>query len=150
MTYRIGVTASRYWTNEYVIHQALRFQIELHGAHGVIVKHGACPTGGDLIADRLLRAFWPDIVIEQFVADWDRCGPDCSIFPHRRTKASSDIHHPGMLPDYCPGAGPRRNREMVQSGLDILLGFPLSERSGTIGCMNLARAAGISVRRFKS
>ena len=152
MSYVILVTGSRNWVDEDTVHRALREQIEPHPPHDVIVRHGACPTGADAIADRLVRAFWPDAVLDRRPADWDSCTVDCSIlyggWTHRKPKKVNDIHHPGELRSYCPGAGPRRNQEMVDLGADVCLAFPLRGGYGTIGCMKLVEQAGIPLRRF--
>jgi hypothetical protein len=57
--------------------------------------------------------------------------------------------HPALWWKYGPGAGPKRNQEMVDLGADICLAFPLGrEWSGTRDCMARAEAAGIPVRNF--
>lgn len=46
---------------------------------------------------------------------------------------------------YGRGAGPRRNQEMVDSGADLCLAFPMSGSRGTWDCVNRAKKAGIVV-----
>lgn len=41
------------------------------------------------------------------------------------------------------GAGPIRNKQMVDKGADLCLGFPVGESAGTYGCMDLAAEADI-------
>lgn len=144
-TYRIGLTGSRNWKLEAPIRRALRSTVAdvlQLGLHPVLI-HGNCPTGADRIADRIWRDWRWEPEIHN--ADWDSCGPTCPNRPHRVKRWSGDRHHPGTLEDWCPGAGPRRNQRMIETGLDILLAFPLGERSGTQNCIRQARQAGILV-----
>ncbi len=111
-----------------------------------VLVHGGCPTGADWIADKIWRSWqWePEVVL----ADWDSCGSGCPQREHRKKRlAGDDKHHPGTLDTWCPGAGPRRNRLMIASGLDVLLAFPREDgkRSGTSNCMARAEQAGIRV-----
>jgi hypothetical protein len=64
-------------------------------ARTLLVKHGACPSGADLLVHWYCLGH--DIEVQMFPADWDRHGKS---------------------------AGPRRNGEMVASGCDIFLSFP--------------------------
>jgi hypothetical protein len=81
--------------------------------------------------------------------------------PKTRTKSRSctdkrrhagDVDHPGNLPDYCPKAGPRRNRAMVCLGADVCVAFfkKGAANYGTAGCVKLAKAAGIDVRPWSA
>jgi hypothetical protein len=53
--------------------------------------------------------------------------------------------HPAKWTRYGPGAGPKRNQEMVDLGADFCLAFPLGVSKGTRDCMRRADAAGIPV-----
>ncbi len=83
---------------------------------GIFCRHGACPRGVDAYTQR-----WGDAVktatgrtaVKGMPADWDTCGAECPPRPHRFVKRPGDVDHPGLLPDYCPGAGPRRNRGLL-------------------------------------
>ena len=144
-TYRIGLTGSRNWKLEVPIRRALRATVAEAVAAGLrpVLIHGNCPTGADHLADRIWRSWqW---VPEVYDADWDSCGRGCPRKPHRVKRWPEDRHHPGTLDDWCPKAGPRRNQRMIDSGLDVLLAFPLGERSGTQNCIRLAERAGIPV-----
>lgn len=70
--------------------------------HGpFILVHGACPTGADAHA-----AGWARnrvVLVDPFPADWDK---------------------------YKKAAGPIRNREMAQSGLDGAIQFPGNRGTG--------------------
>lgn len=80
-----------------------------------VLVHGACPTGADEIA-----------------ADfWGRRGP---------VEA-----HPADWAQHGKAAGPIRNKEMVESGIDLVIAFPLPDSKGTRNAMALAHAAGIQI-----
>jgi hypothetical protein len=80
---------------------------------------GDCPTGGDAIALNFAEDHqWP---IERFEANWDT---------------------------YHKAAGPRRNKEMVNSGADVCLAFIKKGSKGAANCAMLAEKAGIQVIKF--
>lgn len=116
----------------------------------VIVRHGDCP--GDKSVDAAVAA-WIDecgellgVTADPMPADWDNCTSRCKP-GHRRIKQPGDTAHPGLLPDYCPAAGPRRNAELVakQPRPERLIAAPHGASVGTHGCIKLARGAGIRV-----
>ena len=110
---------------------------------GFVLRHGACPTGFDVLCQE-----WADargVTTDPVPADWDSCGWDCPPTAHRRGKRPGDVHHPGMLDDFCPGAGPRRNARMVDRGAVLLVAAPMALGGGTRNCMRLAKAARIPV-----
>lgn len=81
-----------------------------------VLIHGAC-RGLDLMAAQVARRLgW---TVESHPADWATHGK---------------------------AAGPLRNQEMVNTGADICLAFPLPESRGTRDCMERARLAGIPVK----
>lgn len=142
--FRVLVSGSRDWTD--VDHVALRLDDVLaNHPEGLLVVHGACPDGLDAIADAWAVAT-PNVGVERHPADWDSCAWECPMSAHRFQKRAGDRLHPGILPDYCPKAGPRRNALMVGLGAELMLGWPLGRSPGTRGCMGLARRAGIRVR----
>lgn len=168
---RVIVTGSRNWTDRTGLHLALdtvilgipclRLGLDIDGlrlpAAGAttphVVVHGGCPTG----ADAHTEEWWTghrdlDIARERFPADWDACGADCPADSgaHRQPRRSGDIHHPGQLPTYCPGAGPRRNWTMAAAGADLALAFlqPDQPNRGTRNCIRACERAGIPVRRI--
>lgn len=145
--FRLLVTGSRDWKDEDAIRQSLAAVITTLGPQNVTIVHGACPTGADALTDQIAGE-WAGLAIERHPADWDHCAPGCPDKPHRVRKQPGDIHHPGELDDYCPGAGPRRNRHMVSLGADLCMPFPLPGSRGTKKCMRYARAAGIPIRRW--
>jgi hypothetical protein len=121
------------------------------------VRHGACP--GEHSADQAASDWINEIghrcgVLEDpMPADWDHCAPNCPADPqHRRRKKPGDAAHPGLLPDYCPAAGPRRNAAMTRKlpRPDWMVAFPEPGQPnyGTRNCLRLAEQAGIPIRRF--
>lgn len=149
MTYRVILTGSRSWNDDLTIEHALTTALE-HFGRDLVLVHGACPLGADAIAGRIATEL--GIPQEPHPADWDRCAPECpSLDPyHRRTRGRGDEAHPGTLPDYCPKAGPRRNREMVALGADFGLVFMHGVSYGTAHCWRLIREAGIAHRRWSA
>lgn len=123
----------------------------------IIVRHGACP--GERSADQAASDWINDIgnrhgmTEDPMPADWDHCAPNCPTGPrHRRRKKPGDVAHPGLLPDYCPTAGPRRNASMVaklpRPAWMVAFPEPGQPNYGTRNCMRLAEQAGIPVRRW--
>jgi hypothetical protein len=126
---RILVTASRDWSDILTIHAALGHEYAewvLHRPQDiefVVVQGGA--RGGDTIADQWAQEksqIDPRIRSETHLADWDR---------------------------YGNAAGHVRNQEMVDTGIDKALAFPLDKSPGTRGCMRIAKRAGVPVKQFQ-
>lgn len=86
---------------------------------------GDCPTGGDLFFHQW--AFWaaqaqPRISFRRYAANWTRFGPS---------------------------AGPRRNREMIDTEKPSrVLAFFYGPSRGTLGCALYARQQGIPVHCY--
>lgn len=121
----------------------------------VVVRHGACP--GERSADQAASDWINDIghrygiTEDPMPADWDNCAPNCPTDPgHRRRKKPGDKAHPGLLDNYCPGGGPRRNAAMTKKlpKPDYMIAFPEPGQPnyGTRNCIKFAKAAGIEVR----
>lgn len=117
----------------------------------VIVRHGACP--GEKSVDTVV-AQWIDecgellgVTADPMPADWDHCADRCKP-GHRRIKKPGDTAHPGLLDDYCPAAGPRRNAGMFakRPPVELLIAAPHGASVGTRGCLKIARAAGIRIQ----
>ena len=127
------ITASRWLTDAPAVHAVLDAELAAHGR--ILLRHGACPTGGDLFAHE-----WaiqrPGVVDEDpMPADWDRpCDENCRHGPRYRDGER-----------YCAVAGFIRNQEMVDKGADICHGFPQGKSPGTKDCMRRARRAHIRV-----
>ena len=127
--YRIIVTGSREWHDEDAVKAALRPW--WRGGHTTLV-HGDChiynrrtrryePAGADAIADRL----------------WRQAGGTVEPWPVK----------PEDWKRFGKSAGPRRNSLMVEAGADHVIAFVPTDREarGTLGCVDLARKAGIPV-----
>jgi hypothetical protein len=82
------------------------------------VVHGACPTGGDAIADRIATDL--GLTVERHPARWRR---------------------------YGRSAGYRRNAAMVAAGADVCLAFIRDASPGASMTARLAEEARIPVRR---
>lgn len=124
---RIGVTGGRDFNDWDKIAETLS------GYFGTLV-HGDAPG-----ADRLCAQWWAQNYGEDHreahPAPWDEpCRPSCAP-GHRRAVLG--------IPDRCPAAGPYRNQEMVDSGLDLLIAFPGGR--GTADMVARARAVGVRV-----
>jgi hypothetical protein len=123
-TFRILFSSSRTWDRQDVIWDALDILAKAafeSGYERVVVVHGACKTGGDMMADawaRDRRRLWP-ITAERHPADWSA---------HKRR------------------AGFVRNMAMVHLGADVFLGCIRDMSPGASGCAELAERAGIPVK----
>jgi hypothetical protein len=123
----------------------------------ITVRHGACPgpNSADQTASNWINSIGNryGLLEDPMPADWDHCAPNCpTTAGHRRRKKPGDTAHPGLLPDYCPAAGPRRNGAMVakKPTPEWMLAFPEPGQPnyGTRNCIRLAEQAGIPTRRF--
>lgn len=132
-------TGSRWWRDRELAFAAWDQAADRFGDFAL--RHGDCPTGFDVISQE-----WADrhgVATDPMPAAWDSCGWDCPPTPHRRRKRADDVHHPGMLDDFCPHAGPRRNAAMVAKGAELVVAAPDALSHGTRNCMRLARQARI-------
>jgi hypothetical protein len=157
---RLLFTGSRWWSNPVRIREELDLAwhdaVQAYGLPiRLVLVYGDCPetspgVGADAIAAAWAEANRPHgVVPEPHAANWDLCGPGCPPSPtHRRVRRPGDRVHPGTAPTYCPGAGPRRNDEMVALGAAMALAAPdpNGPSSGTRHCMAAAASAGIPVR----
>jgi hypothetical protein len=139
---RVLGTGSRALTDRRLVWSELDAVAAFYAPRRIVLVHGDCPDGFDALADAW--AVSRGIEREPHRADWDSCVWDCPR-GHRRWKRRGDTAHPGMLADYCPGAGPRRNAVMVRLGAEVCVAAPVGRSYGTRGCMALAKRAGIRV-----
>ena len=116
---RVIIAGSRTWDAYYKIHSVLNelaFLADILGT-GLTVKHGACPTGADAIADAWITDHQAlQVKVERFPADWRKLGKRA-----------------GMI----------RNADMVDSGADMVVAFLRDGSTGTSNTIQLARTAGI-------
>jgi hypothetical protein len=121
---RILVTGSRSWTDRDVITRALLDALCLSTIGTPTLIHGMA-RGADKIADAVWQSIGRNVPgglnLERCPADWEKNGR---------------------------AAGYIRNAEMVRSGADICLAFPLGASPGTRNCMRLAAEAGIRVVNY--
>lgn len=146
--YRVLVTGSRDWTDEALIRDQLA-RVRYEAGRSIVVVHGGCPTGADAMAAEWIEDWGATggSRDEAHPADWDHCTDACPQ-GHRKSKKPGDTVHPGVCDDYCPSAGPRRNRELVTRGADICLAFIKNGSRGASHTAQLAAQAGIPVRRW--
>lgn len=118
---RILITGSRDWPDMDSIVQTLGTTIIGLISKGetkdtITLIHGQCPTGADAMADWVARAW--NMNIERYPADWVRYGKKA-----------------GMI----------RNKQMVDTGVDICLAFVYNKSSGASNTVKLCRERGIEL-----
>jgi YspA, cpYpsA-related SLOG family len=111
---RLLVTGSQRWTDVGVIEMALLAEVIDMPVRGIMLVHGACPEGADLIAARFARRRGWDV--EAHPADWAR---------------------------YGNRAGQIRNERMVNLGADVCLAFIRDQSPGASTTVFKARRKGI-------
>ena len=124
MTHTVLVTGSRDWQDKALVYKMLDLEYDFATKDGgsMVLRHGACPTGADEFAEAWYL--------------WKRMNGYVSVDVDR---------HPA---NWALGkfAGPKRNMEMVDAGVDIVLAFPLGASKGTRGTMKYALSKGIPVK----
>jgi hypothetical protein len=129
---RILFCGSRDLSSSWVIWGVLHKIKQDYGLKTVILHGGA--TGADAHA-----AYYADKLgfeVECFDTDWDHCDESCYHKPRTREDGAP----------YCPAAGPRRNREMLASGVDLVFAFTnksLKDSKGTLDMVTIAEKAGV-------
>jgi hypothetical protein len=143
------VTGSRNFTDYPVVAEAAsvaRREALAYGFTRLVGVHGNAP-GADSLFDRWCKA--NDVLPKPFPAHWEadcipgRCKPD-----HRGQRRDGST--------YCPAEGHYRNERMVKWLLSVtgpqavlVLAFWAQPKSrGTANCVDLAKAAGFTVRPF--
>lgn len=131
---RLMVTGSRTWINEDLLERVLSAAyIHLQGhKNEIVLVHGDCPSGADMMADRMWRSGSRLLAMppEVHKADWSQ----------------------------GKGAGFARNIEMAQSGIDLCVAFamwcedkkcarthPYHFTHGTAHAMSAARSESVPV-----
>jgi hypothetical protein len=115
--YTIIVTGSRHYHHGFMIESALTQIARAHN-FDVFVKVGDCNTGVDSTTQKWCDACLSDDKYRIFEADWGTHGK---------------------------AAGPIRNHEMVDSGGDICIAWPLEDSKGTKDCAQYAASKGMEV-----
>ena len=119
---RILITGSPDWDSPALITgqlDALKARAERVHSPGILIVHGACPTGADAVADAWARL--NAVPVEPHPADWAT---------------------------YGPAAEAVRNAHMVATGADACLAFILNHSPEAIGCAELASDRGIRTYWF--
>lgn len=130
--FRLGVTGGRGFKDIVTVQWALMM---LNLGSRVTVVHGAAP-GADSLVQSVVEDLFPPWDFDPFPADWERdCDEECRHGGHRPRRRDGS--------EWCPAAGPIRNWRMVDSGLDLLLGF--EGNNGTNDMLQKARRAGVSI-----
>lgn len=105
-----------------------------------VLVHGDCERG-----DRQIAGIWKSLggVDDPMPAKWSECDWDCPHATHRKIRRSTGE-------EYCPGAGHRRDRAMVETAPDRVLAFldPASRTRGAFRTAEMAEAAGIPTIRY--
>lgn len=139
----ITVSGSRDWEFHELVERELRNQLTyaLTKGKSLAIKVGDCPTGVDLFVKEWAEKQPLVVSFRIFRAEWDFCTAECAHLDHRVTKRPGDIHHPGLLDDYCPWAGPRRNRQLVPSDYGLI--FNRNNSRGAANTKKLLKATGV-------
>lgn len=117
---RVIVTGSRAWPDPVKVAHELNTLYLQHGPF--VLVHGACATGADAAAAR-----WYEV-----------CGLDLGC---------TEVKYPAEWTKHGKGARSIRDREMVKTGADLTIAFPLFDDGDTKNTIDLAEAAGIQVRK---
>jgi hypothetical protein len=117
---RVIITGGRDYDDAHTVDTVLRAL----DWEDVTLVHGGAP-GADSLADQL----WTGDKLESFPAEWGVHDDGCY---HRPRSDGS-----------CPAAGPRRNRQMLAAGADLVIAFPGGR--GTADMVSIAREAGVPV-----
>ena len=115
--HRLLVTGSRDWADKNAIEIGLRtvWNSWDNDTDAVLIV-GRCPTGADKIAEDIWVSW--GLTVEPYPADWKR---------------------------YGRGAGPIRNKQMLNADPDVCLAFMNQGSSGTANMAKLAQKAGLPV-----
>lgn len=115
--YTAIVSGSRYFPREREVTDAL-LSIWRANDYDIFIKVGDCPSGVDKFVLSWCKTVLEEDRCKVFRADWDRYGLK---------------------------AGPIRNHEMVDSGGDVLIAWPLEDSKGTKDCAEYAHSKGVPV-----
>lgn len=119
--YRVLVTGDRKWSDPKMIDIVLKAVAELRPFDNIVVVHGAA-RGADTYADVVARA--RGYRVEKYPADWEQ---------------------------YGRAAGPIRNKQMLDTGINLVVAFhdKIEQSKGTKHMIDIAVKAGVKVALFK-
>lgn len=98
---------------------AIEHALRQHSIAGAILVHGDCRG-----ADKIGKKVWNSLGLK-------------------------DEPHPANWTKYGPAAGPIRNREMINSGIDLCLAFIKNFSTGSTMCAEAAHAKGIRTEIYR-
>jgi hypothetical protein len=137
---RILVTGSRMWEWPGVVHRALDEAVrDIYGE--IVVVHGRCDprtVDGKIVPWRDAHLFTGVLL-----------GADWHAHRHAERRGWISEGHEAQWRALGKSAGHVRNKEMVDLGADLCLGFPYGESPGTRGCLIKAVAARIPIRTYE-
>lgn len=130
----IVVTGGREWDNAQVVYESLT----VHGDHDTTLIHGDC-RGLDKQAGKIAALL--GMTVDPMPAEWRKHIGYPDLTTECRCNAWRKAH------SYCSFAGPRRNRQMLDKGPDVVLAYHpnLAESRGTKDCVDEALRRGIPV-----
>lgn len=117
---RLLVTGSRNFDDRKKMSRAFKRVLEKFGYTDDLTLISGGARGADSLAESIFRNWGFNVEVHK--AEWDR---------------------------YGKRAGHIRNSEMVKSGADICVAFPIGESRGTRNCMDQVRKAGIPLVKVK-
>jgi hypothetical protein len=133
----ILVTVSRSWTSWSTTRAVL--EETYTRLPDAVLMHGDEPRG-----DRRAAGIWRSLGGRDLPvpAKWSLCTSKCPP-GHRKRRRNGEM--------FCPFAGLRRNRQMVETAPDLVLAFidPKSRTKGASHCADYAEQAGIRVIRYR-
>lgn len=137
---RIIVTGSRLWWDQKLLFDTLDDVTVDFGQ--VTLVHGMCdPRELDENGDARMVP-WADALSLKDRSEL--LGADWWADAHARRRSWSVVQMPARWTAGKQG-GPRRNREMVNMGADLVVGFPIGDSLGTRHCLKLALEAHIPI-----
>jgi hypothetical protein len=139
MTFRLFVTGDRNHTDRNLIWWTL--DEILAERPGLLVVHGACypEDAHDPHIPATLCVYESHLTVPEVSVDW---------IAHLWCVVNGlpDEPHPAQWDVHQRAAGPIRNAEIVQTGIDACVAFPLPSSRGTWDAVRKARKAGIEPR----
>jgi len=133
----IQITGAREWSDKRIITEALFDAMgDVPNPSDHTVRHGKC-RGVDILAGEIAKFLGCEV--DEMPAEW-RNHEGCRCNEWRKAHS------------YCGFAGPRRNRQMLDKTVDVVLAFhpSITESKGTKDCVNEAVRRGMRVLLYDS